>query len=115
MRFWGGTPAILPYVVAANSIDLIDSIGVDVIRAHNVALNDKIVEAVDDSTLITPADAANRGGTVVLNFGERQSEIVARLEHANVHFDSRPTGMRLSPHIYNTMQEIDQVIDCLSG
>jgi selenocysteine lyase/cysteine desulfurase len=32
-----------------------------------------------------------------------------------VRFDVRASGLRLSPHIYNTDQEIDAVLDCLRG
>lgn len=113
LRFWGGTPSVIPYVLAANSIALIASIGVEVIRAHNLALNQKVLDALPASAALTPHNPHQRGGTLVLNFAEHQARVEARLSEAGVHFDSRPTGVRLSPHIYNTEAEINTVIDCV--
>jgi selenocysteine lyase/cysteine desulfurase len=113
LRFWGGTPSVIPYVVAANSIALIADIGIDTICAHNQALNQRVLDAIPAEVSLTPLRADQRGGTLVLNFGERQGEVEQKLAGAGVHFDSRPTGMRMSPHIYNSEAEIDTVIACL--
>jgi selenocysteine lyase/cysteine desulfurase len=51
---------------------------------------------------------------VVLDFGERQSAAASALADAGVHFDVRRTGMRLSPHIYTSREEIETVISCLA-
>jgi len=112
MRFWGGTPSILPFIVARHSVELIRSIGVENIQQHNHTLSRKIANAVDDDALVSPRDG-DRGGTVVLNLGARQPDVAERLATARVHCDSRATGMRLSPHIYNTAEEVDAAIGCL--
>ena len=112
LRFWGGTPSVLPFVVATRGLQLIESIGVATIRAHNLSLTETIMEAVSDSVLVTPRDTAHRGGTVVLDFGEEQSRVVEALVRASVHFDSRPAGLRLSPHIYNSLDDVRVVLDC---
>ncbi|QIB65190.1 aminotransferase class V-fold PLP-dependent enzyme [Kineobactrum salinum] len=113
-RFWGGTPSVLPCVVAAHSLDLIYRIGVDMIREHNQQLTQRIVDAVDPACLRAPADPALRGGTLVLNLPE-QDAVEQRLRSAGVRFDVRPMGLRLSPHIYNSNKDIDAVIACLQG
>ena len=59
------------------------------------------------------ADLVPRGGTVVLQFGAQQAELGERLREAGVRFDARATGLRLSPHIYNSREEIDVVLSCL--
>lgn len=115
LRFWGGTPSVLPYVVAANSIEVLRGIGIDTIRQHNLALNQRIIDRLAAQYLVTPPQPEQRGGTLVLSFGESQGEVEQRLHAAKVHFDARPTGLRMSPHIYNTTAEIDRVIDCLTG
>lgn len=112
-RFWGGTPSVLPYVLAANSIETMIDIGLDTIREHNVRLTQKIVDVVSDEILQTPRNPNERGGTLVLNFGDDQQRIADRLTEEKVYFDVRPTGIRLSPHIYNSVEEIDIVLDCL--
>ena len=115
LRFWGGTPSVIPFVVAANSIETINQLGVEIIRQHNLRLNQKILDSLDQNVSITPGLPEHRGGTLVLNFGDKQNEIIKSLESAKVRFDARATGMRLSPHIYNSEQEINTVIECFAG
>lgn len=114
IRFWGGTPSVLPYVVAANSIALINNIGVETLRKHNLALTQSVIERLDPNVIVSPEDPTCRGGTLVLNFGARQAEVAQRLEQANVRFDTRASGHRLSPHIYNSASELELVAGCLS-
>ena len=114
LRFWGGTPAVLPYAVAANSLETMIDIGIERIRAHSLELTQTIVNSVPRKFLFTPARPASRGGTVVLDFGEQQAAAARALADAGVHFDERQTGMRLSPHIYTSKEEIETVISCLA-
>ncbi|NNC99648.1 MAG: aminotransferase class V-fold PLP-dependent enzyme [Gammaproteobacteria bacterium] len=113
-KFWGGTPSVLPYVIATNSIQTMLDIGIQTIRDHNKYLNNMIVERMDPAVQVSPEDPELKGGTTVLKFAH-QRKIETALSSANVQFDSRELGIRLSPHIYNTAAEIEVVIDCLSG
>lgn len=110
LRFWGGTPSVLPFLMAANSLALLNNTGIDKIRAHNVQLTQQIIDAIEPQHLVSPANEAERGGTLVLNFGERQQAVVDRLHKTNVHFDIRATGIRLGPHVYNTAEQIDLLV-----
>lgn len=114
LRFWGGTPAVLPYAVAANSLETMLGIGIERIRAHSLELTQAIIDSVPRKCLYTPARPASRGGTVVLDFGAQQSAAASALSDAGVHFDVRRTGMRLSPHIYTSKEEIETVVSCLA-
>ena len=114
-RFFGGTPSVMPFVVATNSINLIHKIGVPQILEHNQALSQILLENLPSNCdLITPKEPALRGGTVVLNFGENQEEVANQLKSANVYVDGRSAGLRFSPHIYNTADEMEQVIRLIS-
>ncbi len=115
LRFWGGTPSVLPYMVAANSVEQIQAIGVDRIRRHNLALTQSLIDAIDEPWLRSPQLPEQRGGTVIVNLGERQQPLVEGLKHAGVVFDERPNGIRLSPHIYNTREEIDALVAIVKG
>lgn len=111
-RFWGGTPSVLPYVVATNSIRLIDDIGVDAIRAHNQQLSRVLLDAIEPRYFSSPTNLALKGGTTVLKF-EQQNQVTEALSAAGIEFDAREHGIRLSPHIYNTIEELQLVTDCL--
>lgn len=113
LRFWGGTPSVLPFVVATEGLQLIASIGVEAVREHNLRLSRLLIEAVPATAVFSPNDDALRGGTVVLQFGAAQAAAVAGLRAAGVRFDDRPTGMRLSPHVYNTEEEMARVLKAL--
>ncbi len=113
LRFWGGTPSVLPFVVATEGLRLIASIGVEAVRAHNLRLSRLLIDALPESAVFSPREDAQRGGTVVLQFGAAQPAAVAQLRAIGVRFDDRPTGMRLSPHIYNTAEEMNRVIAAL--
>lgn len=114
LRFWGGTPSVAPYVVAANAIERLCDIGIDTIRSHNLQFVDRLAETLSNEHVLTPLNHDSRGGTVVLRFQSEQLATVSdRLKEAGVAFDVRPTGIRLSPHIYNSLQEIETVAEAL--
>jgi selenocysteine lyase/cysteine desulfurase len=113
-RLWGGTPSVIPYVVAANSIEMISDVGVEVIQKHNQSMLDNLIDAVDPQALISPTTGEARGGTLVVNFKHRLA-IENQLTEAGVLFDSRALGLRFSPHIYNTEKEILQVKQCFEA
>jgi kynureninase len=113
LRFWGGTPSVLPYALAASSLELLYGIGIEPIRQHNIELTNRILEALPPAAIVTPREASARGGTLVLNFGTAQPAIEAKLRRAQVRFDTRSTGMRLSPHIYNNREQMDKVLACI--
>lgn len=113
-RFMGGTPSVAPYIIAEHSIRKLIQIGVENIRKHNAQLSQYIIQATDKKYLITPADETLRGGTLVFNFNAQQKAIVEALKKAGVLFDERPSGLRLSFHIYNTINETNAVLRCFS-
>lgn len=111
-RFWGGTPSVLPYVVARAGIDLVNRFGVANVRAHNRALTQRLVRAALERglTLRTPHDPERRGGTVCVAFSDPQ-RVCQQLKEAKIFVDVRPAyGVRFSPHIYNDAEDIDRAV-----
>ena len=111
-RFWGGTPSVLPYVIARASIDLVNRVGVGRVRAHNQSLTERHVRAALELglTLRTPHDPARRGGTVCIAFQDPQ-RVYQRLKEERIFVDVRSAyGVRFSPHLYNDADEIDHAI-----
>lgn len=112
LRFWGGTPSVIPYIIATNSIKNTLEIGVDVIHQHNQDMIDLIVRHLDQAWLVSPKERAKRGGTLVLNL-DGFKEARALLKQNNVMHDERELGARFSPHIYNDRDEMELMIQCL--
>jgi selenocysteine lyase/cysteine desulfurase len=114
-RFWGGTPSVQPAMIAAASIGSIMEIGVAKIRSHNLALKAILRDASlqHGHTVNTPVAVQFQGGTICISLRDHAAHS-ERLRAAGVHHDNRPRfGMRLSPHIYNTEDEIREVAELL--
>ena len=115
LRFWGGTPSVAPAIVAGHSIAALLELGLERIEAHNRELTAMLAEAVPEDCLVSPAIAAQRGGSVMLHFGDQQESFTTRLGTAGLKFDVRREGVRLSPHFYNTPTDMERVLTCLPG
>ncbi|MFZ9035326.1 MAG: aminotransferase class V-fold PLP-dependent enzyme [Francisellaceae bacterium] len=112
-RFWGGTPSIAPFIIAANSIEYINTIGIEAIRRHNLRLTQPIIDRLSDHNLMSPRPEDQRGGTVVIDMKENQPYFIEALNVKNIKFDQRETGIRLSPHIYNSESEVAILLSCI--
>jgi selenocysteine lyase/cysteine desulfurase len=69
LRFWGGTPAVLPYTVAANSLETINQIGIERIRAHSLELTQAIIDNCFQPR--APQDAAAPWSSILANGSRR--------------------------------------------
>lgn len=115
-RFWGGTPAPISAAIARLGIAAINDIGVPEIREHNLTLTQRLIDAVDDHVLVSPQQPAHRSGTVVLHPDpEARNAAVVALTAAGVQIDERDEGLRISPHVINTLEDIDAVVAVLAG
>ena len=99
----------------AESIGLFLELGPAAVAAHVRSLSDRAVAFADATpavTLVTPREPERRAG--VLAF--RTSDVAAaseRLKAARVTHSVREGCIRLAPHFYNTMAELDQVLELL--
>ncbi|MDG0969484.1 MAG: aminotransferase class V-fold PLP-dependent enzyme [Porticoccaceae bacterium] len=110
LRFWGGTPSVYPFCVASSNLEFVNSFGVAVLREHNVQLCQQIIDSLDQDELMSPAIANQRSGTLIVHFGKRHQQITNSLRREGIKFDSRSKGIRLSPHIYNTEDQISTLV-----
>ncbi len=114
LRFWGGTPTVLPFAVARRSIEVMAEVGAAEIRRHNVELANRLIDACD-ALVVSPRDVAHRSGTVVVDPGARAAAVVTALAASGVKVDVRATGVRISPHVYNTADDIDRAIQAITS
>jgi cysteine desulfurase / selenocysteine lyase len=110
----------LPYqdfVGLNSSLDMFLEVGLDAVYAHVHRLTSRIIEwsfGMPGVRLVTPPDAARRAGIVAV----APSDPVAasdRLTAAGVTHSLREGAIRLSPHFYNTDDEIDRALALLSS
>ncbi len=100
-RFLSGTPAIIGMVAMQDMLALIESVGIDAVRAKSVALTSYAVELADEHLvplgveLASPRDPAARGGHVTLRH-ERMEAVKDALWALDVIPDYRdPHGLRI--------------------
>jgi kynureninase len=113
MRFAGGTPNVPAAYAAAPGYQAIVDIGIERIRERSMSLTQPLYEGAVERgfTVRSPADAKLRGGHVTIDPGDAERvhhELIAR----RFVVDYRPgSGIRISPHFFNTMEECTAVLD----
>jgi kynureninase len=112
MHMMNGTPAIPAYYAALAGLDIVNAIGVDRIREASIQMTARLLTLVDEYGFTSAAsrDPARLAGTVAVNVPG--ALLVSRtLKARDVIVDYRPpVGIRISPHFYNTMDEVERVM-----
>jgi len=63
----------------------------------------------------TPLEKSQRGGSVMIGVDDAQ-HTAERLAEKRVFVDWRPgAGLRVSPHFFNTDEELDEALNILAG
>lgn len=99
------------------SLELLLELGPAAVADHIERLVSRVVDwasAERSVRLVTPADPARRAGIVAIvpNDPGAASE---RLRQARISHSLREGAIRLSPHCYNTVSEIDRALAILAG
>lgn len=112
-RFAGGTPFPLTSLVSQVGLDLLAGIGSAAIRAHSLACTDRILSRAADAGIpvVSPVEPARRGGVVCLDVPDGEA-VKRRLAARNLICSWRG-WLRIGPHVYNTLDEIDEFMDAL--
>lgn len=112
-RFMGGTPAVPALYTARAGYEIIREIQVARIREKSQRQTGRLIEGARELGLVvnTPLEPHRRGGSVTLDFpgaDEAHKELIRR----KFIVDYRPeAGIRISPHFYNSDEEIDAVLE----
>ncbi len=98
-RLISGTPPVVGMIGLEDMVGLLEEVGIAAVRAKSVALTSYAVALVDrdlpEVALVSPREAARRGGHVTLSH-ERMREVTAALWERDVVPDFRnPDGLRI--------------------
>jgi kynureninase len=103
-RFWGGTPSVAPYVMAAASVRLLAGIGVPAILAHTRRLQKEFHAQLPERwRAAIPLEGI--GGTLCVSCGDSADAVQRGLAARGAHFDRRGDVLRLSFHVVNTVDQ----------
>jgi len=112
MRMMNGTPAIPAYYAALAGLDIINDVGVHRIREQSKRLTAHLLTLVDRHGFTSAAarDPERLAGTVAIDVPDAL-QVSRTLKAREFLVDYRPpVGVRLSPHFYNTIDEIDRIV-----
>jgi kynureninase len=112
LRMMNGTPAIPAYYAALAGLDIINEVGVDRIRERSREMTARLLTHVDAYGFSSAAarDPERLAGTVAVHVPDA-ARVARTLKARDFLVDYRPpVGIRISPHFYNTTDEIDRVM-----
>ncbi|HEU4769885.1 MAG TPA: aminotransferase class V-fold PLP-dependent enzyme [Pyrinomonadaceae bacterium] len=116
-RFAQGTPSIPALYSAIPGLDIIESVSLEQIAAESQRRTQRIIDFALSRgwTINTPLALENRGGSVMIAVADAPG-VVEQLAERRVFVDWRPgAGLRVSPHFFNTDEEIDEAMNVLAS
>ena len=114
-RFMNGTPHVPALEAARPGLKIIAEAGIERIREKSKRQTGRLIELASKHgwRVNTPRDAEKRGGTVSIDMPAAQ-EVCRELLKREILVDYRPkAGVRMSPHFYNTDEELEMGINAV--
>jgi len=110
-----GTPAVAAIYAARAGLELLAEIGIETVRERHKLLSQRLVDGALEQgwNIRCPRDAGERTPIVTLEHPD-PSIAVASLRQNGVICDYRPGLIRLSPHYFNTLGEMDRALGFLA-
>ncbi|MCH9672588.1 MAG: aminotransferase class V-fold PLP-dependent enzyme [Gammaproteobacteria bacterium] len=107
--------ALLPAAIAA--LDQLLAWGVDNIQTTLTQMTTDIAERAADIGLTSVAKASRAGHFLGLSFpnGAPPAGLLERLANAGVYVSVRGHSMRVTPHLYNTEEDVGRLMDALKS
>lgn len=97
-------------------LDLLLRIGIESIEARVLSLTDQLCAGLEEKgcRVVSSRARGEKSGIVVFHHSRIDTEsIFQKLSDARVVCAIRGGGIRLSPHFYNTEEEVDRVLDAI--
>jgi len=114
-RFAQGTPSIPALYSCLPGIEVLLEVGTESISRESRRRTQHIVSRALEQgwKLRSPAEPERRGGTVMLG-AEDPERLAGELQRRGVLVDWRPGVVRISPHFFNTDEEVEQALEILA-
>jgi selenocysteine lyase/cysteine desulfurase len=112
-RFESGSPSVANVCAALPGFQLLQEIGLENVAVHIKKLAQSLLSSAHDLGIRakTPADSA--GPLVVLQCKD-STLLVQRLAECNIVASNRHDGLRISFHVYNTVDDVKAVVEVLN-
>jgi cysteine desulfurase / selenocysteine lyase len=114
-----GTANFLNFRPWAASVEHLLHEGVDEISAYDQRLVTRLIEGLADAgfRFVSPTERRERAAIVVVSAADEalNEPIYEHVRAAGIDIALRGGNLRISPHLYNTHEELDQTIAVLAG
>jgi selenocysteine lyase/cysteine desulfurase len=114
-RFDTGTPPIVNAAVARAGIEMVASVGLEPIRAWTEVLSRRLVDGGRERgfQVLGTTDSGRKAPTTALAVRDADAAEAA-MRVRGILTSARGPAIRLAPHFYNTIDEIDRALDALA-
>jgi kynureninase len=115
-RFAQGTPNIPGLYSVLPGLKIIEEVGVPTIQAESQRRTEWMIEfALEQGWKVNSPRNVNDRGASIMIFVEDGPDMVKRLAERKVFVDCRPgVGLRISPHFFNTDEEVREAMGILA-
>ena len=111
-RFESGTPSVPNVYGAVPGFQLLQKIGLDEVARHVRNLTQQLLRSVNEIGFRTKTPVDSVGPLVVLQ-SKDASLLVKKLAKSGIVASNRHDGLRISFHVYNTMDDVRAVMEIL--
>ncbi len=115
-RFDGGTPPIINAYIARAGLEIIHEVGPANVAAWTRVLSERLVSGGQQRglTLDGTPNADRKAPTTAFLVGDDSATVERRMRDRGVIPSARGSVIRLSPHFYSTLDDVDQALDTLA-
>jgi selenocysteine lyase/cysteine desulfurase len=111
-RFEMGSPPVPNVYAIPAAIGLLESVGADKIATHVASLAQALLEGARQLKIRTKTPSDTRGPLVVLQMKDSDA-MVKKLAASQIVSSNRMDGLRVSFHLYNTLEDVRAVLGVL--
>lgn len=117
-RYVAGGLTRLPWAAVAASLSLIEEIGVETVEAHGAELAAQLRAGLARKAgvdVVSSDDPAHASAITVFTTGSTAGDaaLTAHLDTQGIIVALRPLGLRVSPHLYNTPEDVARLLAAL--
>lgn len=115
-KFEFSTTAFGCAIGLTQSINYLNGIGIEKIYNHNLFLSDHLIKGLQKlgASIKSPLNQNDRSSIITANFEKINSErLIKALKSAKVFVSSRKDSIRFSPHLYNSLEDIEMTLSVI--
>ncbi len=116
-RFENGTPPIMAAYVGRAGMAAINEVGVKAIQEWTEELSRRFIHGARERGLeiASPAQVERKSPTTAIRVPGDSHQVEVQLREKNVIASARSDVIRIAPHFFTTMEEMDYAVDCLAA